>query len=70
MMAEGDADSIQVASKPVCDQGQRKHVRERSAQVEHEMELGAADPGEERASGSAILLLNRFLQTADGNTVQ
>ena len=70
MMEEGDADSIQIAPKPVCDQGQRKHVGERSAQVEHEMELGAADPGEERASSSAILLLNRLLQTAESNTVQ
>ena len=55
--------SVEIASEPIGDHGKSEDIGERTAQIEHEMELRAADPGEEGACCCAILLLNRFLKT-------
>lgn len=62
--------SVEIASEPIGDHGKSEDIGERTAQIEHEMELRAADPGEEGACCCAILLLNRFLKTPESNTIQ
>ncbi len=65
-----DDHSVEIAPEPVGDHGQCEDVGKGAAQVEHEVELRAADPGEEGARSRSVLLLNRFLEAPEGNTVQ